>query len=317
VPVDIQKVKSALLAMQRYSWEQGTAMQAFLEAGDKDTVVAMAKAACMRRSADGLVAEMGREGSAADPLSNGEGLLCAYNICGDPDMAQAYDRCLGWALRGAPRNRDGIIYHLLSKPEMWADSIYMLPPFLSAAGMYAQSLRQIYGYLDLLTDKDNYLLFHIWDDEKQTFTHRVHWGGGNGWAIAGMARVIGRLPAEFGGEKAKLAAAERRLINSVLRYMRKDGLFHDVLDDPGTFVETNCSQMTAYALYKGMAEKWLPDDYLGAAVRLRAAAERMTDEYGFVRGVCAAPTFDRPGVSPEGNAFCILMESAAAKYYAA
>ena len=32
---------------------------------------------------------------------------------------------------------------------------------------------------------------------------------------------------------------------------------------------------------------------------------------GFVVGGCAAPTFDRPGISPEGQAFFILMESVA------
>jgi hypothetical protein len=29
-----------------------------------------------------------------------------------------------------------------------------------------------------------------------------------------------------------------------------------------------------------------------------------------VRGVCGAPEFIRPGVSTEGQAFCILMEAA-------
>ncbi len=40
--VKLNKVKRVLLSMQRYSWEQGTAMQAFLEAGDMDTVICMA-----------------------------------------------------------------------------------------------------------------------------------------------------------------------------------------------------------------------------------------------------------------------------------
>ena len=37
-----EKVKRALLAMQRHNWEQGVAAQAFLEAGDNDLAIAMA-----------------------------------------------------------------------------------------------------------------------------------------------------------------------------------------------------------------------------------------------------------------------------------
>ena len=37
-----ERVKRALLSMQRHNWEQGVAAQAFLEAGDEDIAIAMA-----------------------------------------------------------------------------------------------------------------------------------------------------------------------------------------------------------------------------------------------------------------------------------
>ena len=40
-----KKAAMALLCMQRYSWEQGTAMQAFLESGEDEIVLKMAKEA--------------------------------------------------------------------------------------------------------------------------------------------------------------------------------------------------------------------------------------------------------------------------------
>ena len=45
----LTQAKRALLAMQRHSWEQGVAMQAFWELGDEDVVLAMAKEAAYRR----------------------------------------------------------------------------------------------------------------------------------------------------------------------------------------------------------------------------------------------------------------------------
>jgi rhamnogalacturonyl hydrolase YesR len=40
-------------------------------------------------------------------------------------------------------------------------------------------------------------------------------------------------------------------------FQRPDGLFHDVVDDPSTFVETNLAQMLTYTLYRGTREGWL------------------------------------------------------------
>jgi hypothetical protein len=37
------------------------------------------------------------------------------------------------------------------------------------------------------------------------------------------------------------------------------------------------------------------------------------DASGFVQGVCGAPGFDRPGISMEGQSFCIMMEAAGVK----
>ena len=46
----IRKAALVLLSMQRHSWEQGVAMQAFLEMGDMETVTAMAIGAVYRLS---------------------------------------------------------------------------------------------------------------------------------------------------------------------------------------------------------------------------------------------------------------------------
>jgi rhamnogalacturonyl hydrolase YesR len=84
-----------------------------------------------------------------------------------------------------------------------------------------------------------------------------------------------------------------------------------VLDDPSTFPEINCGQMIAYTIYRGVREGWLDGDLIPAAERIRSAAQRQVDRFGFVQNVCGAPTFDRPGAAPEGQAFYILMEAAA------
>ena len=97
-----------------------------------------------------------------------------------------------------------------------------------------------------------------------------------------------------------------------LKWMRLDGLFHDVVDDPNTFVETNLGQMLSYAIYRGIQLGVLEKKYLEKAEKMRAAALAKVDRYGFVQDVAGAPRFDRPGTSPEGQAFTLLMEAARA-----
>ena len=40
----LKQVSQALLTMQRYSWEQGVTAQAFLELGEIDTAIMLARA---------------------------------------------------------------------------------------------------------------------------------------------------------------------------------------------------------------------------------------------------------------------------------
>jgi rhamnogalacturonyl hydrolase YesR len=93
-------------------------------------------------------------------------------------------------------------------------------------------------------------------------------------------------------------------------------LFHDVVDRPDTFIETDLAQMLAFAIYEAVSGGWLPEAYLARAHRLREAARGKMDASGFVQGVCGAPGFDHPGISTEGQSFCIMMEAAGAKVVA-
>ena len=307
----VEKVKRAALSMQRYNWEQGVLAQAFLESGEKETAILLAVEAAHRQDELGRCAAIGPAFSATDPCAVGEALIYACEQTGDPSLLRARDRLLHWALVDAPRNPGGIVYHLLDAPQFWGDSFYMLPPFLARAGCFSEAMKQIDGYWNALFDPAGGLLSHQWDDGRKQFLRKAAWGVGNGWAAAGMARVIALLPPGMDDARKKLITRTNGLIRRVLSLQRPDGMFHDVLDDPSTFPEINCGQMIAYTICRGVQEGWLGWDLIPAAERIRSTAESQVDRFGFVQNVCGAPTFDRPGMAPEGQAFFILMEAAA------
>jgi unsaturated rhamnogalacturonyl hydrolase len=306
----VQKAKTAMLAMQRRAWEQGVAAQALLEQGERDLVVLFAKDAIVNQAKDGRLGLNGDRGPVCDPASNGEPVLFAWKETGDAAFKTAADRMLEFMLEKAPRTREGLIYHNHIENQIWVDAIYMAPPFLAVAGHPEEAVKQVAGYRRTLRSPETGLLSHIWDEDKRDFQRKAFWGVGNGWAAAGMTRVVRALPVSMGAQKDEMAGWIRDLVDACLKHQRPDGLFHDVLDDPKTFVETNAAQMLAYAIYRGVKGGWMPASYTEKAERLRAAVHAKVDAFGLVQGVCGAPNFDRSGTATEGQAFFLLMEAA-------
>ncbi len=310
----VEKVELSMLAMQREAWEQGVAMQSLLEWGERDMVIRMARGAMLRVYPDGRLGMVSDNHGVTDPAANGEGVLFAAKETGDPLFKRGVEGMLNYLLKTAPRTGDGTLFHIDHKPQVWIDSMYMAPPFLAVAGAPAEAVKQIEGFRRILWNKPARLFSHIWDDGTKAFERKAFWGVGNGWAAAGMTRVIRALPESMKGEKKRLAGYIREVLDGCLKRRRPDGLFHDVVDDPKSFVETNLSQMLSYTVFRGVKGGWLPKSYIQEAEIMRRAATGKVDELGYVRDVCGSPTFEKPGVASEGQAFFILMEAAARDY---
>lgn len=306
----IQKVMHAMLAMQRRAWEQGVAAQALLELGETDLAVLLAKDAVVNQLKDGRLGLNEGNGPVADPAANGEPVLYAAKITGDGKLKQAADRMLDFLLYKAPRTRQGTLYHNQIENRLWVDSFYMAPPYLAVAGEPDEAVKQVLGLRKSLWNPEKKMFYHMWDEDTQTFPRKLFWGVGNGWAAAGMSRVIRALPHSMQKEKELVAGFVRETLDGCLAYQRPDGLFHDILDDHTTFVETNAAQMFAYTIYRGVKAGWLDPRYIHQANQAREAVYQKVDEFGLVQGVCGAPNFDHPGTATEGQAFFLLMEAA-------
>lgn len=313
-PVDhdtLKKAKHALLCMQRHSWEHGVTMQAFLEAGDMDTVILLAKEAAYRMSEDGRPALIDYYHAVTDPVSVGEALLSAWHTTGDGDLGKCLEKMKKWVMEDAPRNAEGILYHLDDSRQFWADSMYMLPPAMASLGYPGEGHAQMEGYWKALYDDADGLVHHIWDEDQQKYTRTAYWGVGNGWALAGIARLIDLLPDEMAAEKRDWVNKEKKLLLSVLKFRCEEG-FHDILDAEESFIEINLAQMVSYTIYRGIRSGWLPrGEWLKTAEELRMLSEKNLDRYGIIRNACGAPDFNKPGTAPEAQAFYILMETAA------
>lgn len=86
---------------------------------------------------------------------------------------------------------------------------------------------------------------------------RLTWGAfrgtGNSWVVAGIAWALRLLSGRDDEFRTEAAAHARAVIDACLANRDENGLFHDIVTDPGTFSEANLAQMLAYAILTGVA----------------------------------------------------------------
>lgn len=307
----ISRVLTATIGMQRFNWEQGTVAQALLEMGEYDLMISFARAAIMRQT-EGRFSVIAGNNPINDCASIGEAVLFAGKLTGDPIFKQGADGMLDVIKTTPHKNDEGIIYHTQEPAKyIMSDAYYMLPPFLAAAGEFDEALKQIEGYRKYLYHPAEKLYSHMWDGPNKRFEREDFWGVGNGWTAAGLTRVIKHLPDSRMEDKKRMIGYVKDVVDGCLKFLREDGLFHNVINKPDTFAEVNLSQMISYTIFRGVKAGYLDPGYLNKAELMRKAANEQVDYLGYVNKVCGVPSFDRSYFAPEGQAFYLLMETAA------
>ena len=310
-----------MLAMQRYSWEQGIAAQSLLEAGETELFVAMAHDAVVRQWPDGRLGMLRGESSINDPGANGEVVWRAFEVTENPIYETAANKMLEYLMVYAPHTEDGVIYHHevsfdeANLPyQIWADSCYMSAPFLAVMGELNEATKHIYGVLNYLRDDETGCLFHAYDVGLNKFVRQSLWGRGNGLTLLGIARVLKEAKSIGDADTYKtLLQTGREILDSVLKFQRDDGIFHDFLNEPNTFTDGTTAMMCATFIYRGLSEGWLEKKYKQHADRVRKTMNKKIDEFGLIHGVCGAPTFRKQGFATDAQASWIMMDTWARK----
>lgn len=311
------KVKMAMLSVQRYPWEQGVCMQALYELGDIDTAVAMAHDAVLRQQPDGRLAVINDNIAVTDPAANGIVVKKAYELTGDKMYLDAANKMLSYLMNDAPRTKENVLCHNeisfqegFSPNQIWADSIYMAPPFLAEMGELDEAYNQIIGMINYLKDEKTGLIRHIYDATNKCFVRDRLWATGNGWALMGIASVTDIAIADDRTDIVeKLTAISQSILDSMLKYQLEDGRFHDILDDDFSFIDGASAMMVATYIYRSIANNTLSKNYASYADKVKSTMEKFIDRFGIIHGVCGCPHFISEGTSAESMAAYLMMHA--------
>ena len=114
------------------------------------------------------------------------------------------------------------------------------------------------------------------------------WGRGAGWMAAGMALLLTEVsPQTWKGNWHEIMEGYSRMMAALLKHQRADGLWGQLVNDPGSWDETSGSAMYAYAFVEGVRRGWLdPAKYGPAARKAWLALVGKLDEYANLKDVC-------------------------------
>ena len=175
---------------------------------------------------------------------------------------------------------------------LWIDDMYMITALQSQAyratgerKYIERAAAEMIFYLERLQLKDGPAkgLFYHAPDVKYV------WGRGDGWMAAGMALLLDQLP-EDSLHRARIMDGYKLMMETLLKYQRKDGLWSQLIDrpdDPRNWGESSCTAMFTYAYLVGIRRGWLDGAKYGPAARdaYDALCARM-DKWGNVAGTC-------------------------------
>lgn len=174
---------------------------------------------------------------------------------------------------------------------VWADDLFMSSIVLLK--MYELTGEE--QYLDEVIDQvihfDNHLLdessklywhgYFSWSDENSS----TKWGRANGWTIMAKIELLKTMP-ENHPEKGEILKIFSRHCEGLLAVQSKDGRWHQVLDDPTSYLETSATAMFVRGFAEGVNEGWLDEETYSDAINTGwASLINQIDEDGNVIGI--------------------------------
>jgi len=167
----------------------------------------------------------------------------------------------------------------------WIDDMYMITMAQTQAYRATgdrkyvdRAAHEMHVYLDTI-QRPNGLFYHSPDAP-------FFWGRGNGWMAAGMSELLLSLPKD-NKDRPAIMASYLKMMQSLKKFQRPDGLWGQLIDDNGSWAETSSSAMFTYAMIVGVKNGWLKaNEYAPVAKKAWIALVKHINADGDIDSVC-------------------------------
>ena len=144
----------------------------------------------------------------------------------------------------------------------WCDALFMAPSVLANLSAITHDARYL-DYMDrewwrtsdVLYDKDRHLFYRDvrFFERREPNGQPVFWARGNGWVLAGLARVLEAMPGNY-PSRSRYVSQFQQMATALAALQSEDGLWRSGLLDPGAHPaeETSGTSLITYGLAYGV-----------------------------------------------------------------
>lgn len=230
---------------------------------------------------DGTIKKYKLTDYSLDRINSGKMLFRIYEQTKNDKYKKALD-LLRSQFDGQPRNADGGFWHKKVYPnQMWLDGLYMGTPFLAEYAYrnnepqaYQEVINQIKIVARHTYDPANGLFRHACDvskrekwADKETGQSQHCWGRALGWYMMAIVDDLDFIPQHEPGRDTVLVILNH-IAETLKKYQSPEGLWYQVMDksgEPGNYLESSCSAMFVYSLFKAVRKGYIPSSYFTVA----------------------------------------------------
>ncbi|HEX8301387.1 glycoside hydrolase family 88 protein [Sphingomonas sp.] len=175
---------------------------------------------------------------------------------------------------------------------LWLDDMYMSIPAIAQMGAltgerryFDDAVKQVLQFSKRMFQNDKGLYLHGWVQAMDPHP-AIYWARANGWAILAMTELLDVLPQNHPGRAAVLKQY-RAHAAGLARYQSGNGMWHQLLDRPDSYLETSATAMYAYSIARGINRGWLDAKAYGPmAILAWHAITTKVNKDGQVEDVC-------------------------------
>lgn len=200
-----------------------------------------------------------------------------------------------WIMEHFPRTEEGGFQHMtsdtLNDQELWDDTLFMTVLFLANMGRIEgnqayidEAQRQFLLHAKYLADSETGLWYHGWTFNGRHNFAGAFWGRGNCWvtiAIPEFLQMVECTP----NVKEALRRVLLNQIESLVKYQNVNGMWHTLIDDPTSYVESSATCGFAYGILRAVHTGLIDSTYEDAAWKALAPILSYIGEDGVVQQV--------------------------------
>lgn len=204
-------------------------------------------------------------------------LAYRYEETGNAAWRPYLERWAEWVMYEMPRTDKGAMQHIVYNNEnhqqMWDDTLMMsvLPlakigKLLDRPEFVEEATYQFLLHVQYLMDRETGLWFHGWTFDGHHNFAQARWARGNSWltiAIPEFLELVD-LPENNATRRFLLQVLESQ-VSALARCQDDSGLWHTLLDDPQSYLESSATAGFAYGILKAVRKRYIDASYAPVA----------------------------------------------------